>query len=160
MNPNVPILARTHRRADHEVLGQAGATEVIQPEIEASATMIRHAFAYIKVPDDQVRAYLRGLREALDSLQGKPPTSRHPFPVVRELTLWDCQLAGRSLRDSRIRERFDVTVVSITRATGETLLNPPADTTLERGDKLRIFGLPDEIDAFASRAGEKEKGSN
>lgn len=158
MNPNVPILARTHRSTDHEVLARAGATEIIQLEVEASSTLIRHAFSYLKIPDEQIRAYLRGFREAMDSLQVKPSTLRLTFPVVRELTLSDAQLAGHSLRDSRIRERFDVTVVSIRRSTGETLLNPHPDTILERGDKLCIFGLPDEIDTFASRAAEKQKG--
>jgi len=152
MNPNVPILARTHRRTDHEVLAQAGATEIIQPELEASATVIRHAFAYLKLPDDQVRAYLRGFREAMDSLQGKPITSRLTFSEVRELTLSNPSFAGRSLRDSRIRERFGVTIVSITRATGEAMLDPPAGTILELGDRLRVLGLSDEIDAFTSQA--------
>ena len=151
MNPNVPILARTHRSTDHEVLAQAGATEIIQPELEASATMIRHAFAYIKLPDDQIRAYLRGFREAMDSLQSKPAPSRLPFPEAREFTLTSVRFAGHSLRDNRIRERFGVTVVSITRASGEKLLDPPPDTILKPGDKLEVLGLSDEIDAFVSQ---------
>ena len=152
MNPHAPILARAHRRTDYEVLAQAGATEIIQPELEASATVIRHAFAYLKLPDDQVRAYLRGFREAMDSLQGKPITSRLTFSEVRELTLSNPSFGGRSLRDSRIRERFGVTIVSITRATGEAMLDPPAGTILELGDRLRVLGLSDEIDAFTSQA--------
>ncbi|MBI4164205.1 MAG: cation:proton antiporter [Acidobacteria bacterium] len=152
MNPNVPIIARTHRRIDHEVMAHAGATEIIQPELEASATMIRHAFPYIKLPDDQVRAYLRGFREAMESLQGKPSTTLQTFPEARELTLSNPSFGGRSIRDSRIRERFGVTVISIRRASGEALLDPPAGTILELGDRLRVLGLSDEIDAFTSQA--------
>jgi CPA2 family monovalent cation:H+ antiporter-2 len=42
LNPRAPILARAHQRSDHEIFRQAGSTEVIQPELEAAATMIRH----------------------------------------------------------------------------------------------------------------------
>lgn len=153
LNPNARILARTHRASDHELLARAGATEIIQPELEASSTLIRHAFSYLSVPDEQIRAYLRGFRKAMDALQEKPSASPMTFPEVRELTLSGSELAGRTIRDSRIRERFDVTLVSITRSSGETLLNPHPDTTLERGDKLRVFGLPDDIEAFALRMG-------
>jgi CPA2 family monovalent cation:H+ antiporter-2 len=40
-NPGVPILTRSHSPADQEALLEAGASEIIQPELEASATMIR-----------------------------------------------------------------------------------------------------------------------
>jgi CPA2 family monovalent cation:H+ antiporter-2 len=156
LNSNAPILARTHQTADHEILARAGATEIIQPELEASSTVIRHAFSYLKVPDEQIRAYLRGFRKAMDALQEKPAASPMTFPEVREVTLAASELAGCTIRDSRIRERFDVTLVSVTRPSGETLLDPHPDTKLERGDKLRIFGLPDDIDAFVVRVGRKK----
>jgi len=52
----------------------------------------------------------------------------------------------------RVRERFGVTVVSVERAGGEAVVNPSADTRLRPGDRLRIFGLPEQIDAFRSEA--------
>ena len=152
LNPHVPIVARAHRRIDHEVLVRAGATEVIQPELEASATIIRHATYYLHVSDEQVRSYLRGFRKAMYSMEGKPQMSRVPFPEVRELTLANGALAGRSLREARIREQFGVTVVSIARAGGETLMNPPADTVLQPGDRLRVLGMAEDLDAFTSQA--------
>jgi len=62
MNPNVPILARSHQRWDREILARAGATEIIQPEVEAAWTIVRHALSYLKMPDEKVRRYLAGLR--------------------------------------------------------------------------------------------------
>jgi CPA2 family monovalent cation:H+ antiporter-2 len=152
LNPHVPIVARAHRRSEHELLARAGATEVIQPELEASATIIRHATYYLHVSDEQVRSYLRGFRKAMYSMEGKPSLSRAPFPEVRELTMAGGALAGRSLRDAQIREQFGVTVVSIVRASGETLMNPPADTVLEPGDRLRVLGMAEEIEEFAAQA--------
>jgi len=152
IHPRVPIVARAHRRSEHELLARAGATEVIQPELEASATIIRHASYYLHVSDEQVRSYLRGFRKAMYSMEGKPSISRAPFPEVREVTLAGGALAGHSLRDAQIREQFGVTVVSIVRASGETLMNPPADTVLQSGDRLRVLGMAEEIDAFTAQA--------
>ena len=39
-------------------------------------------------------------------------------------------------------------MVRVTRATGEEVLNPTADTVLREGDRLRLFGLPRQIDAL------------
>ena len=153
LNPDVPILARAHRRSDHEVLSRAGASEIIQPEIEASATMIRHASSYLKLPDDQTRAYLRGFRVAMDAVESRPSTSQLPFPEARELAVVSSEFAGKSLRDAQIRKRFGVTILAITRASGEVLVNPPPETILMTGDKLRIFGPSRESEAFAAAIG-------
>jgi len=147
VNPNVPILGRAHRALDLEALHKAGASEVIQPELEASATLIRRALNYLKLPEDRTAAYLEGFREALT--QGKPSLSSVPYPEVRALRLSGPAMVGMALRDTRIRERFGVTVVAIRRASGEVLVNPPAEVPLLQGDELRVFGLPEQIQALA-----------
>jgi trk system potassium uptake protein TrkA len=58
-------------------------------------------------------------------------------------------MVGMALRDTRIRERFGVTVVAIRRSSGEVLVNPPAEVPLLQGDDLRVFGLPEQIQALA-----------
>jgi K+/H+ antiporter YhaU regulatory subunit KhtT len=118
--------------------------------LEASATAIRHAFRYLDFPDEQVRAYLKGFREAMNLLQSRPSLSRLPFPEVREIMLTNSLFAGLSLRDARIRERFGVTIISIMKGSGEVLVNPPPATILNPGDKLRVLGLSEEIDTFLS----------
>jgi voltage-gated potassium channel Kch len=152
LNPNAPILARAHRATYHEVLARAGATEIIQPELEASSTLIRHAFSYLKVPDKQIRAYLRGFRQAMVTLQEKNSETSLSFAEVREASLANPDLVGRSVRNSEIWERFHVAVVSVTRPGGEKLLNPDPGMILKRGDKLRVLGFPDEIDTFVLHA--------
>src|SRR5438874_1533098 len=74
------------------------------------------------------------------------------LPEVRELALGAGGVTDRSLRDARIRERFGVTVVAIRRADG-LVLNPPPDTMLRAGDVVRVFGLTDQIEAFAAESG-------
>jgi K+/H+ antiporter YhaU regulatory subunit KhtT len=78
--------------------------------------------------------------------------ARVPLPGVREVTIGAGGLADQSLREARIRERFGVTVVAIIRADGDAVYNPPAEAKLRPGDRVRIFGLPEQIEAFLAEA--------
>ena len=152
MRLDLPIMARSHHREEYSYLMDAGATEVIQPETEASATFIRHACGhYLMIPDSQIRVYLRSFRDVADSAQRMPAKSQQRVPEVREVIVLNSSLTGRSLRDMKLRESFGVTVVSVRRNSGEMLTNPPADTVLQQSDRLRVLGLSHEIDVFAAR---------
>ena len=148
LNPSVGILTRSHSRTDHEGLLEAGASESIQPELEASATMIRHALDYLKLPADQTPAYLRRFREAVGAAQIVPSVAQMPLPDVYEFDVDGPPLANQSLRQARIRERFGVTVVAVRKYCGELVVNPAADTMVNAGDKIRVFGLRDQIENF------------
>ncbi|MDK2742504.1 MAG: cation:proton antiporter [Nitrospira sp.] len=67
LNPKVPILARAHGLAEGERLGVVGATEVIQPEVEASATLIRHALNWFGVPKDRILDYVEQYRQSMET---------------------------------------------------------------------------------------------
>jgi len=152
MNPQVPILARTRERRGHEWLREAGATEVVQPELEAAATLIRHALGRLLLPQDRVLDYLDRFHAAMEEAQGGAAPEADALPQVREITLGIGSLADQSLREARIRERFGVTIVAITRADGDVLLNPSADTILRAEDRVRLFGLPGQVEAFLAEA--------
>lgn len=66
VNPKIPILARAHGLAEAERLGAVGATEVIQPEAEASATLIRHTLTWFAVPKDNILAYVEQYRQSME----------------------------------------------------------------------------------------------
>src|SRR5881396_1330783 len=151
LRADVPLLARAHGRAEAEALRAKGATEIIQPELEASATLIRHALAALGLPKDRTIAYLERYRSAMERADAGDAAAAVPLPEVRELTLRKGGVADQSLSDARIRERFGVTVVAVRRADG-LVLNPPPETTLRAGDVVRVFGLPDQIDAFAAES--------
>jgi CPA2 family monovalent cation:H+ antiporter-2 len=146
LNPTVPILARAHERQYHDVLREAGATEVIQPELEAASTLIRHALRRLALPRERVLAYLEQYRESMDP--AGPHVVEGGLPQLREVTLEDGSLSDRTLHDARVRERFGVSVVAITRADGTLVPHPSADTILRAGDRVRLFGLPEQIDAL------------
>ena len=153
LRDDLPIMVRAHRREEYSYFMDSGATEVIQPETEASATFIRHACGhYLMIPDSQIRIYLRNFRDVAELSQRRPATAQQRVPEVREVAVLNPSFAGRSLRDLKLREAFGVTVVSIRRNSGESLTNPPAETVLQPDDRLRVLGLPDEIDAFAAQS--------
>jgi CPA2 family monovalent cation:H+ antiporter-2 len=148
MNPSVSIVARANKLEDVPALRAAGANEVVQPESVASATMIEFALRILSLPEDRTAGYLKQFHTTLTS----SPSTKSPFPYleVRVLNVDGTQLTGQDLRQARIRERFGVTVVSIVRKSGEVVINPPANAILLAGDKLRVFGLPQQIDNLAA----------
>lgn len=159
LNKNLPIMARAHRRQDYQLFIEAGATEVIQPETEASATFIRHACGhYLLVPDSQIRIYLRSFRDVVDSAN-RAAKPQQVIPEVREVAVSNPSFVGHSIRDLKLREKFGVTIVSIRRESGESLTNPPAETMLQPNDRLRVLGRSDEIEVFAIQASAKDQSS-
>ncbi|MGH7392902.1 MAG: NAD-binding protein, partial [Candidatus Rokuibacteriota bacterium] len=152
-NPLVPVLGRAHAVSARERLIEAGATEVIQPEIEAAATLIRHALRRLALPRDRVLAYLDRFRVAMeDAPSGAAPGEE--LPEISDVSLRESSsLTDQSLRDARIRERFAVTVVALSRAAGDFVLHPAPETILRPGDRVRVFGRPAQIEAFRQEAG-------
>jgi len=145
LNAAVPIHGRAHQPSGRDRLVEAGATEVILPEMEAASTLIRHALRTLDLPGDRVLAYVERFREAMEAARRGPTVSETMLPELRDITIDAGGLADQSLREARIRERFGVTVVVLTRATGEVVLHPSAETVLRPGDRALVFGLPEQI---------------
>jgi CPA2 family monovalent cation:H+ antiporter-2 len=152
LNPAAPILVRVHHRAEHDALRAAGASAVIQPEVEAAASLIRQALDHLALPAERRAAYLERYLGAMAASGPAGPSAPPGLPEIREVDLPAGRLADRSLREARVRERFGVSIVAITRPDGEILANPSADTPLRSGDRVRLFGLPEQIEAFLAEA--------
>jgi K+:H+ antiporter len=152
LNRESPVLVRAHDPSALDALTRAGATEVIQPEVEAAATLIRHALRRLALPQERILAYLERFHRAmlLEAEAGAP--SRDHLPQIADLVLGAGALADQSLREARIRERLGVTIVAVTRPQGLVVVNPSAETILRAGDRVRVFGLPEQIEAFRDEA--------
>lgn len=61
-SPSLPVLVRAHHRRDYNFLLDAGATIVVQPELEAAATLVRDALSLLKLPEQKTTAYVAALR--------------------------------------------------------------------------------------------------
>jgi CPA2 family monovalent cation:H+ antiporter-2 len=152
LNGTVRILARAHHAEGRSRLMAAGATEVIQPEFEAASTLIRHALRGLDLPRDRVLAYLERLRSAVEVTPPTEMPAGQNLPELREISVNAGEIVDQSLRDARIRERFGVTVIAITRADGDTLLHPSPDAAVRVRDRVLVFGLREQIAAFEREA--------
>jgi len=143
---DLPILVRVHQRRHEALMLAAGATEVIQPEVEAGLTLVRHSLDHIGVDRAAGRRYLARIRSHWPgTVQGElTPESLQ----MQDLVVRNVEIAGRSLRWLRVRERTGATVVSIVRTTGEEILNPGPDETLHAGDRLLAIGNLDQLQAM------------
>ncbi|MBI2677619.1 MAG: cation:proton antiporter [Candidatus Koribacter versatilis] len=61
LNPRAPILARAFRQRDYQFLLNAGASIVVQPEMEAATTLVRDALSLLKQPEQKTSAYVAAL---------------------------------------------------------------------------------------------------
>ncbi|MFB3814641.1 MAG: cation:proton antiporter [Terriglobales bacterium] len=153
LNPTAPILARAHSAQERDRLMAAGASQVVQPEQEASAAMIRYAYEQLRIPRAAARSFIECLLGAERSEFPPSPAETARRPVVEEVVVGEREGAAASLAQQRVRERFGVTVLSLTRHDGEVIVNPPAEMPLEVGDRLRVFGLPTQVRIFAEHMG-------
>jgi CPA2 family monovalent cation:H+ antiporter-2 len=150
LNRGVPLLVRAHGRLEAETLRRLGATEVIQPEVEASATLIRHALEILGLPKERAIAYLERFRGAMLTGRADDVAGPMELPHVEEVSMPEGAFAGQSLREAKIRERFGVTVVAVSRPDG-VVFNPAPETILRSGDVLRVFGLDAQIAEFVAQ---------
>ena len=158
-NPSLPILARSQDRAHHTRLREAGASEVIQPELEAASTLIRHALRRLDLPRERVLAYLEQYREAMEAGRTEPARPRRR--ACPRCARW-CSSAARS-STARCTTRGSASGSAcrwsaIVRADGTRESHPSADTVLREGDRVRLFGLAEQLDtllAYARGASER-----
>ena len=156
LNPAVPVLARAHGPLEAETLRRVGATEVIQPELEASATLIRHVLVTLGLSKERTLEYLERFRDAMLTGSGDEAPFSEVLPAVHEVTLPDGPLADQTLREARVRERFGVTVVAVARRDG-AIFNPAPETILRAGDVIRVFGREEQVAAFSAAAADRRK---
>jgi voltage-gated potassium channel Kch len=150
LDARLPILARAHGEEERDRLLEAGASEVIQPELEAAATLTRHSLERAGVAHEQVLAYMSRLRDLVDYARAEDATAGDALPRMRDVTIAGGDVADLSLRDARVRERFGVSVLMVQHADGTIVTHPHAETVLRPGDRVRVFGLPEQIERFAA----------
>lgn len=61
-------------------------------------------------------------------------------------------LAGRSLKDSKLRQEYGIIIVAIKKTTGEMVFNPPSDATIHAGDILITLGHRHQLDQLETLA--------
>lgn len=122
LNPKMRIIARAEQPSTEPKLLRAGASRVICPQVIGA----RKVAALLTRPNvvDFVESVSEGIQLEMDE-----------FVIASESAL-----AGKTLRESLLREKGSASVVAIKRADGETLFNPSAESVLAAGDTLILVG--------------------
>jgi len=122
LRPELPIIARAEQSATEAKLKRAGATRTICAQV-MGATRIANVLTRPNVVDF-VEIANKGVDLEMDEYV---VNARSP-------------LAGKTLRDSPLREKTDAIVVAIKRAEGDTHVNPGPNTMMSAGDTLILVG--------------------
>jgi CPA2 family monovalent cation:H+ antiporter-2 len=135
--PDTPIAVRARYVADVPLLLQAGATEAVAQEFEASLEIIR-----------------RVVRR--EGVAGGPPNPPGTTPLARGLPAgleveslpvregdW---IVGRTLSEAQLRARTGASVVALSRA-DDTAVHPSTEDVFEVGDVVSLVGDTAQIEA-------------
>jgi voltage-gated potassium channel len=139
LKPDLYIIGRAETEDARAKLIRAGADRVVSPYqiggLQLAQTALRPAvvdFVQIATSSENIELNM----EQVQIYEGAP-------------------LAGRSIVDANLRQRFGVVVVGIQRADGRMEFNPAPDTTMRAGDHLVVLGHPDKLRELESAAGHR-----
>lgn len=158
LNPELDMVVRANDAEDIEMLYQLGAKEVIQPEFEASLELSAHLLKVLGVSPNNIQQEILQIRRSQYNIL---QPERAEEAVLRELeeavstmnNQWydlplESPLIGMTLEKAQIRRLTGVSIIEIKRSNGEKIDYPPANTILEKGDKLLLVGASEDLEAF------------
>lgn len=133
LNPNCNIVTRVESGSEVPKAMRAGATNVVSPYAIGGWRMA-HGL----------------MRPNASHFLDLATLAAHEEIVLDELVLApDSPVIGKSLRDLRVRELHQVSVVALRRADGTLLAVPGADTVMNVGDIVIVVGSPAGVRTFA-----------
>jgi monovalent cation:H+ antiporter-2, CPA2 family len=161
-SPDLDIVARATQDQDLELLYQLGATEVVQPEFEASLELSSHLLNRLGLEKENVQAQLQLIREGrytdFRTERSASRIQREVRSAAQELNnTWyvlpeKSPLLGMSIIETDCRRLTGIALMAIQRASGEEVDYPEPITPLLAGDRLLLVGQPSEITAFKDLA--------
>jgi voltage-gated potassium channel len=130
LNEKMFIVARADEEGTQQKLLRAGANRVISP--------------YVIGGQRVAQAVLRPA--VVDFLELATRTEHLELQIEETQIAASSTLAGVTLKESGLRQRLEILILAIKRASGKMLFAPPADTILEPGDTLITVGSRHQLD--------------
>ena len=132
-NPELFILSRCSKDDNKSKLIRAGANKVVNPYTAGGHRM----------------AEILSKPQVEDSISVLSPKHAKMNLTLDEISLKNLdRYDGILIKDSKIREDYDVTIIGIIRNTGESLINPEPDTILNTSDTILLIGEVSNMDRF------------
>jgi voltage-gated potassium channel len=132
MRPDLFIIARVESEDSEHKLKRAGADRVISPYQIGAAHMVQTALRPAVVDFVHLATSPEHLELSMEQVR------------VRE----DSPIAGRSIVDAGIRQKYGVIIVAIKRAAGGMDFNPAPEAVIRPGDELVVLGQPASVKAL------------
>jgi len=158
LNAQACIFVRTRYIAEIEELKRLGATEVIPEELETSIEIFSRVLARYLVPMHEIDQLIKEMRaDSYQMLRGRSLSASdwlamHLTLSESELTTIpvgaDTFLAGKTLSQAEVRQRFSISLLAIRRQ-GQMIDEISADTVIQPGDTLYVFGKQEQVSRFA-----------
>ena len=160
LNPGLYIIARTRFVSEVATLHELGADDVIPEEFETSIEIFTRILQKYLIPQNEVERLVREIRSGGYQMLRSVSTSQATFDDLRELVpdldmrsiriSGSSPWTGKSLIESQLRSRFQVSVVAIRRGS-RVIINPGGGEVIRPSDILMVIGRPDDIlSAFPS----------
>ncbi len=158
-NGNLEIIARSEGIEQIAALFEKGATEVIQPELEASLEMAQQVLIRLHIPATKIMRHIGNVRrelyssisegegELLTRLKGAGFALQQKWFTIELQSL----LGDRTIGELAIRTRTGASVVGVLR---ESVFhpNPGPDFHLVVGDVVAVVGTQEQYERFESWA--------
>ena len=132
-NPELFILSRCSLDGNKAKLIRAGANKVVNPYTAGGHRM----------------AEMLSKPQVEDSISVFSPKHAELNLTLDEISLKNLtQYEGVPIKNSKIKEDYDVMVVGIINKNGESIINPQPDTILNTSDTVLLMGEVDNMDRF------------
>jgi len=133
-NPGLLIVSRASDARELRKIRSAGADRVISP----------YSIGGVRIAQALLRPAVYEVMDLLTS-SGEMELSLEDI-VLRA----DSSLDGRTLRQSNIRQDFNIIIIGVKKPDGQLVFNPGPDHVLEAGDELITLGNRDQLNRFAT----------
>jgi voltage-gated potassium channel len=129
LRPDLLIISRAESKDAERKLLRAGANRVLAPYEIGALQMAQTALRPAVVDFVQLATSSENLELAMEQIRIGPTTA----------------LAGQSLIEANLRQRYGVVVVGVQRSDGKMEFNPSPETVMRSGDQLVVLGRPDSL---------------
>lgn len=136
LKPDLFILGRAESDDARRKLERAGADRVISPYRIGGQQLAQTALRPAVVDFVQLATSSEHLELSMEQVKIEPTAP----------------LAGQSILEANLRQRFGVVVVGIQRASGRMEFNPPPETTMQPGDHLVVLGRAESLKELEAAA--------
>lgn len=133
-NPGLYILSRATDRQATEKIERAGADRVVSPYVIGGMRIVQALLRPTVSDFIEIATRSSGLELMFEEM------------AIRN----DSDLDRVALKDSGIRQSYDVIVIAIKKRTGDMVFNPGPETVLHKGDMLVTLGDRGQLDRLAA----------